>query len=388
MKKFLETPKIKVVEDIQQCSNCKFCVSSCPLYRGWFTQAAPGKMRALYYLVKYGYGSLEEVQKLIYYCTTCGNCERVCKAASSYVPVIENIEKARALLVDTEFGPLLKQKAFGEHIKKEHNPYMEKHKERFNWLSKEVLKRLPKKAEYVYFVGCTSSYRQKEIAKATVDVFLKLGVDFTVLGLDEWCCGSPLLRTGQWNIAKELAIHNRDVLAKLEIDKIITTCAGCYRTFKVDYKEKYRDILEVDFPFKIVHTTELLWNLTKKGELKFKSKYEKTITYHDPCHLGRHCGVYDAPREILKAIPNLKLIEMPRTREAAWCCGAGGGFRSGYPDVSLSVAKERLKEAESIGVEILASACPFCWRNLYDATENSKSKIVIKDIVQIVSEAL
>ncbi len=388
MKKFLETPKIEVVGDIQQCSNCKFCVPSCPVYRGWFTQAAPGKMRALYYFVKHGYGNEEDVQKLVYYCTTCGNCERVCKATSSYVSVVENIEKARALLVDIGFGPLPRQKAFGEHIKKEHNPYMEKHEKRLDWLPKEVLEKLPKKAEYVYFVGCTSSYRQKEIAKATINVFLKLGVDFTVLGLDEWCCGSPLLRTGQWDIVKELATHNRDVLAKLEVDKIITTCAGCYRTFKVDYKEKYRDMLGVDFPFKVVHTTELLWDLIKKGELKFNSIYEKTVTYHDPCHLGRHCGVYDPPREVLKAIPKLKLVEMPRTREAAWCCGAGGGFRSGYSDISLSVAEERLKEAEKLGVEILASSCPFCWRNLYDAIENSKSKIMMKDIVQIVSEIL
>lgn len=132
----------------------------------------------------------------------------------------------------------------------------------------------------------------------------------------------------------------------------------------------------------------MLWELIKKGELKFSREYKKVVTYHDSCHLGRHCGVYEAPREVLKSIPGVKLVEMERVREAAWCCGAGGGFRAGYPEVSLSVARERLREAESLGVEVLTSTCPFCWKNLNDAIKETNSGMVMKDIVEIVSEIL
>lgn len=380
--------ELRAMNGIQQCSNCKFCITSCPLYRGWFTQGAPGKMRAFYYFIKYGYGNIEKLVDIAYYCTTCANCERVCKAASSYVPVVENIEKIRASLVEKGVGPLTQQKSFGNHVKIEHNPYMEKHQNRLDWLPKETSDKLPRKAEYIYFVGCTASYRQKEIAKDTVDVFLKLGIDFTVLGLDEWCCGSPLLRTGQWDTAKTLAEHNRDIISRKGADKVVTTCAGCYRAFEVDYKKTYKDILGIDFSFEVVHTTQLIADLIKKDRLRFNREYRKKVTYHDPCHLGRHANVYDAPREVLKAIPGIELVEMQRTRDKAWCCGAGGGFRSGNSDTSLWVASGRLTDAEKTEAEVLTSSCPFCWRNLSDALQKSNSKMVMKDIIQIVSEVI
>jgi len=145
----------------------------------------------------------------------------------------------------------------------------------------------------------------------------------------------------------------------MDPDKIITTCAGCYRTFEVDYKKTYKDMLGVDFPFKVLHTTQLLAELIKKKELTFNKKYDAVkVTYHDPCHLGRHAGVYDAPREVLGAITGLKLVEMPRTRDRSWCCGAGGGFKAGYTDNSLSVALDRLTEVEGTGATILASQEP------------------------------
>jgi len=392
--KALEKETNEILESIEQCCSCKFCATSCPVYKkeykghsSLFSEAAPGKMKAFYYHKKYGYGKLEDLRDLLYFCIGCGNCERACKDFSSYVPVPNIIEKIRALLVKEGVGSLPRQKAFGEHTILEHNPYMEKHQNRFDWLPKKISNTLPEKAEYIYFVGCTSSYRQKQLTLDTVNVFTKLGVDFTVLGPDEWCCGSPLLRTGQWDIAKKLAEHNRDVLSKMDPDKIITTCAGCYRTFEVDYKKTYKDMLGVDFPFKVLHTTQLLAELIKKKELTFNKKYDAVkVTYHDPCHLGRHAGVYDAPREVLGAITGLKLVEMPRTRDRSWCCGAGGGFKAGYTDNSLSVALDRLTEVEGTGATILASACPFCWRSLDDAIQKKNSKMVMKDVIQIVSE--
>ncbi|MEM2975398.1 MAG: (Fe-S)-binding protein [Candidatus Bathyarchaeia archaeon] len=330
---------------------------------------------------------------VLFACPTCGNCQQQCQLEDPQVGyhlrTVSLIEAMRAECVKAGSGLPGKQKAFGIHIGKEHNPYMELHKDRLSWLPSDV--KLPEKAENVYFVGCTSAYRQKEIAKATVEVFRKVGLDFTILR-DEWCCSSPLLRTGQWETswvsAKNIAQHNVEEAKKTEAKRIVTTCAGCYRTWKKDYTEEYRDLLETEHTFEILHTTQLLEQLLKKGELKFKNEVKMKVTYHDPCHLGRHVEVYDAPRNVLKEIPGIELIEMPRTRENAWCCGSGGGVKAGYSDWAVEIAGERIKEAEKLGVDALVSACPFCWRNLSDAINKYGSKLKMYDVIELVLQAL
>jgi len=285
-------------------------------------------------------------------------------------------------------GPLPNQKRFGEYVQREHNPYGDRHAERFAWLPKDLREKSSKKAEYLYFAGCTASYRQKNIAQATVQLFKNLGLDFTVAE-DEWCCGSPLLRTGQWDLAKTVAEHNASLLSKTKADKIVTTCAGCYRSLKMDYQkevpEGYKEVLKVDFNVPVIHTAQLVEDLIKKGSLKL-GDYKKRITYHDPCHLGRHAEVYDSPRNVLKSIPSVELIEMPRNRQYAWCCGAGGGVKSGIPEFAMETAVKRVEEAEATGAEVLASTCPFCWRNLDDAIKAKGSKLKMLDIAEIMAE--
>jgi len=331
---------------------------------------------------------------VLFACPTCGSCEQQCTLQEPKVGykhrMIALIEALRADCVRAGSGLPGKQKAFGVHIGKEHNPYMELHKDRLSWLPSKV--KLPKNSDTVYFTGCTSAYRQKELAKATVDVFQKLGVDFTIL-MDEWCCGSPLLRTGQWEtswvFAKDVAQHNIEEAKAVGAKTIVTTCAGCYRMWKRDYREEeYSDVLKTTHNFEVLHTTELLERLIKSGEIKFKKPLKMRITYHDPCHLGRHVGVYDAPRNVLKAIPAIELVEMPRARENAWCCGSGGGVKSGYPDWAVEIANERLKEAEKLRVEAIVSACPFCWRNLNDAMSKFGSKLKMFDVIELVNQAM
>jgi len=331
---------------------------------------------------------------ILFACPTCGSCEQQCTLQEPKVGykhrMIALIEALRADCVKAGSGLPGKQKAFGVHIGKEHNPYMELHKDRLAWLPSNV--KLPKNSEIVYFTGCTSAYRQKELAKATVDVFQELGIDFTILG-DEWCCGSPLLRTGQWETswvsAKDVAQHNIEEAGKAGAKKIVTTCAGCYRMWKRDYREEeYSDVLKTTHNFEVLHTTELLERLIKSGEIKFKKTTKIRVTYHDPCHLGRHMGVYDAPRNVLKAIPGIELVEMPRARENAWCCGSGGGVKSGYSDWAVEIAGERLKEAEKLGVQAIVSACPFCWRNLSDAMSKFGSKLRMYDVIALVNQAM
>ena len=344
-----------------------------------------GKVLLCYYLLD---NLMEPDERFAYnlsFCATCGKCEALCPSKTD---VVDAIEYVRAVLVEQSAGPLPQWKKWGDHTSKEYNPYMEKSVDRTNWLPSKIKRDITsKKAEYVYFVGCTSSYRITNLALATIDIFRKLGLDFAILD-DERCCGSPLLRTGQWKIVKDLAQHNVDRINKVEAEKMITTCAGCYRTWKVDYLETYKDLVDVDIDFDIIHTTELLADLMKKDELRPTKEFRKIVTYHDPCHLGRHAGVYEAPREVLRRIPGLELIEMPANRIEAWCCSAGGGFKSGFRKEAIEIAWMRVQEAIETGAEALVSACPFCWGNFRDAIEAHKPEIELYDVAEIVNYTL
>ena len=333
-------------------------------------------------------GKLELNQSLIhilYTCTTCGACQQMCETdVKPYI--LRIIETLRYEALKAGLQPPGAIPRWSAHIKVERNPYMEKHVDRTAWIPSDIKNKLPKKAQYLYFVGCTASYRQKNIALATLRLLLKLGVDVTI-SEDEWCCGSPLFRTGQWDLAKEFAEHNAQLLDKHGAEAIITTCAGCYRTLVRDYQqdppEGYKDLLGNIFNAKVLHTMHLIEEMLRKGEIEFEGSLDKVVTYHDPCHLGRHCEVYDPPRNVLKAIPGVKLVEMRRSRQYSYCCAAGGGVRGAYPEYSLSVAADRVREAESTGAEILACVCPFCWRNFTDAINNIGSKMKMMDITEI-----
>jgi heterodisulfide reductase subunit D len=293
---------------------------------------------------------------------------------------VEIIEALRADCVKQGLGPLPNQKAFGDSTKKEHNPYKEKHKDRLNWAEGIEVKQ-KEKAEVLYFVGCTSSYRQQELARNTVKILNKLDIDYTV-SEDEWCCGSPLMRTGQLDVVDELIKNNLELIKKVGAKKVITSCAGCYRTLKVDYP-KYTEMIEgVD----ILHITQFLRDYVKSGALKLKNDKKLLLTYHDPCHLGRHAGVYDVPREIIQSLPGIELVEMPRNRENSWCCGAGGGVKAGFRDWAVEIANQRVEEAEGTGAEILLSTCPFCATNLKDAIQATGSKLKFMDLVDLLDE--
>jgi heterodisulfide reductase subunit D len=331
------------------------------------------------------------IRDVLYACTLCGHCANQCQMAEAdgsrpmKLFAMNILEAMRYEVVKAGFGPMPKQKMFGDHISKEHNPYLERHKDRLNWLPKD-LKTLPKKAEIIYYVGCTSSYREKDIAIATARLFKHIGLDFTILP-DEWCCGSPLFRTGQWETAAQVSKHNIELMNQTGAKTLATSCAGCYRTWKVDYKDTYSDLIDTDYNFDVLHTTELLADLMKKGELKVEGELEKKVTYHDPCHLA-HCELYDPPRYVLQNIPRIELVEMERNRENAWCCGAGGGVKSGFPEFSLKTAIRRLVEAEETEAEAIVTPCPFCVKNLRDAAEKAKSKMEVYDVVEVLAKAI
>ena len=198
----------------------------------------------------------------------------------------------------------------------------------------------------LYFRGCTAREKQTEISKATERLLDLAGVDYHVLD-DEKCCGSVLLRTGFEKQAKEQIKKNTEILKD---KKIITSCAGCYKTLKEDY-----DGLDV------VHISQLLDELIRENKLNF-TKADFKVTYHDSCHLGRHMDVFDEPRNAIESVADI--VEMENSREDSLCCGAGGGVKSAYPEIADQMAKSRLAQARETGCETLVVSCPFCKLNL------------------------
>ncbi|MHA1593887.1 MAG: (Fe-S)-binding protein [Candidatus Baldrarchaeia archaeon] len=379
----------KLSEILHRCYQCKYCTftghplfyENCPSLVEYKFEiySAPGRMSIAKGIFNGELKWTDHIIHVLYSCTTCGNCTTQCiYPISQYITEI--IEALREKAVKDGVGPLPRHKQFGEHVLKEHNPYFEKHEDRLKWLPKDV--ELSDKPDIVYFVGCTSSYRQTEIAIATVRILSALGVKFTILP-DEWCCGSPLLRTGQTDIVRDLAKHNVKLIHSLGVKEIVTSCAGCYRTFRIDYPRKLR----VYPRFRILHITEFLEREIKKGRLKFENKLDLKVTYHDPCHLARHAKIFDPPRTVLKSL-GVELIEMKRTRENAFCCGAGGGVKSGYPDFALKTAYRRLEDALKTNASVLVSSCPFCKRNLKDASEHYGVQLEVLDITELVAKAL
>ena len=350
---------------------------------------ARGKIRIAKGLLEEEIEPSEELAKVLYQCTTCGNCHSACHQSmceyielpiSRFIDHTKLFEAMRADMVEEGLGPMPRHKELMEWTKKEHNPYMEKHEDRIKWIPEG--KTIPQKADMVWFMGCTEPYREPELAQAFLKILEAANVDFAIIHPEEWCCGSIFFRTGVWNLAEELAKHNIEALKASGAKKVVIHCAGCYRTIAKDYPEHFGEL-----PFQVVNAVELIRDLMKEGKLK-PSEANVKVTYHDPCHLGRHMGIYDTPREILEMMPGVELVEMRRIRDAAWCCGAGGGVKSGFPDLAVEIAKDRIKEAEETEAELVVTACPFCVRNLRDASEALNSKLKVVDIVELLAENL
>lgn len=295
----------------------------------------------------------ENLANIFYQCSVCLACIQQCQIPEIHYYAGEWLMAMREKAVEKGLGPMPEQKKYSEHVALEYNPYMEKHKNRTNWLSSHI--KQSQDAKLAYFVGCTTSYREQHIAINTAEILNSLQVDFKILK-DEHCCGSPVYMTGQTEKAKQIAKANIDIFKNEGIEKIITSCAGCYRMLKETYPKKF----ELEHGIEVLHLPEFILEKINNNEVKFDNNLNMKITYHDPCHIGRHMGIYETPREVLKNIPGINLIEMPRNKQNAWCCGSGGGVRSAFKDLSSFAANERIEEAKETTAEAIVSCCPFC----------------------------
>jgi len=331
----------------------------------------------------------QEFVRNLYECSTCGQCHVVCPAHIDTVNLWEDI---RRLIVKADYGPLESQKALIKSVKSYDNPWQQPRAGRTKWARRakkeNLIRDLPReikktKGKVLLFLGCTAAYdiNVKQVAISTINILEALDVDYGCLGKDEKCCGSVMLRMGDPEFER-LASENIKMFNELGIDVLISSCAGCFKTIKQDYPKVGK------MNFEVLHTVEFLRRLYEDKKLIFKNPVEKLVTYHDPCHLGRASGVYDDPRFIMEKIPGLELIEMPRNREYARCCGAGGGLKSGYPDIQNKMAQRRVQEAEETGAEELVSACPFCFQGLQVGINALQSPLVMRDISFLVEASL
>jgi len=372
-----------IVHRCFRCGYCKFTYSysdfNCPSYKKYRfeTYSTGGRMWLIYALMNNEIEWSEKLADILYACPTCGNCVENCRFDRFNEFLVDIIEAARAEAVNNGFCPE-NQKALLERTTNTNffNPYAEPNSD-----NEELKKKynLPDKAEYVYFIGCTSNYRQQDLRDSTIRFLKKANIDFTLI--DEHCCTSPLIRTGQIQPIKEFMNYNIEKIKAAGANKVVTSCAGCYRTLKVDFEKQ-----GIDMDIEIYHITELINNLLEEEKIEFKSEFNKTVTYHDPCHLGRHSGLYDIPREVYKKIPGIEFVEMERIKENSWCCGAGGGVKIGYPDWALEISKERVEEAKDTGATILSSTCPFCRTNLSDANQEFDIGLEVIDLVEILDQ--
>lgn len=351
----------------------------------------------------------ENVRDIAETCITCGMCSAQCE---NQVRTVDIIEALRAAVLEAGIEPLDKHALVQTVANKMDNPYGGEKDKRMAWVQESGLDESiidNPNAKVGYFVGCTASYRQKNIAGATVKLLKKLGYDVTVLS-GEVCCGSPFFRVGLTDTAQRLMNDNLEMFSKF--DEILFSCAGCYRTFTIDYPKwtgKEND-------FKTRHAMELVAGLVSDGKVKFKENPAisgKTVTYHDPCHTGRHFGVwikekiieesdnlfmdmrkvakeqkewFEVPRTIIKALPGIKFNEMYRIKMNSFCCGAGGGVRAQFPEFSLKTASRRLDEAEAVKADIVLTECPFCWRNLSDANDEYEHGLEVYGILELIDK--
>ncbi|MFX1239345.1 MAG: (Fe-S)-binding protein, partial [Promethearchaeota archaeon] len=295
----------------------------------------------------------DNLAKIFYHCSVCLACAQQCQIPEIHAYAGDWLMAMREEAVNQGYGPMTEHLKYTESIENENNPYNERNADRLNWLPSNV--KISPDANLAYFVGCTSSYREQQIAISTTYILNSLDVDFRILN-EECCCGSPVYMTGQASKAKKIAEANIKKFKAAGIEKIITSCAGCYRTLK----ELYTKNFGLNHEIEILHLPEFLLAKFKSGELKFNNTTDFKITYHDPCHIGRHMGMYEQPRELLQSIPGIELIEMPRNKHNAWCCGSGGGVRSAFKEMSAFAARERIEEAKETSAEALVSCCPFC----------------------------
>jgi Fe-S oxidoreductase len=378
-------PFLEVIDEINEaggdifklCFQCGLCDTVCP-----WNKVRTFSMRKLIREAAFGLSEVEGED--IWRCTTCGTCPAQCPRGVKQIDIAVAL---RRVATEYELFPASVKSARTARASliSEGNPLQGDRKKRGDWAKDLGIKPYAEGMEALYFVGCYLSYdpRMKRVATATANILKQAGVEFGILGDAESCCGESIRKTGSEQVFKDLARQNIKTFVDNGVKKIIVSSPHCYHTFKNEYPEFM-------VYFEVVHINQYLSELFMDGRLELKGEFPKRVTYHDPCYLGRHNGVYDEPREVLKKVPGLELVEMEAHGKNSLCCGGGGGR------IWMDTPKEerfsdiRLKQANETGAAILATSCPYCITNFEESRLNLEFEAVIevKDITEIISDLL
>jgi Fe-S oxidoreductase len=330
------------------------------------------------------FGLTEIESEDLWRCTTCGRCPQQCPRD------VRQIESGVALRrVATEYGvfpaPVRPLRTVSASLIAEGNPLKEERRKRGDWADGLSVKPFTEGMEILYFPGCYLSYdpRLKKVARATADILNRAEVDFGILGSKENCCGESIRKTGDEELFKRLARENIKAFIDHGVTKILVSSPHCYHTFKNEYPQ-----FRVNF--EVVHISQFIFKLLKEGKLGFNKAYGKKVTYHDPCYLGRHNGLYDEPREVLNQIPGVELIEMADSRADSLCCGGGGGRIWMETPKGERFSDLRVGQAIRAGAEVLVTSCPYCITNFEDSrlTLDVAERLEVKDLTEIIRDVI
>jgi len=395
----------KDILDVFSCTACGRCVEFCPTA----TTGKPLKpMKLILDIKEYALaysekiaatpeGQEADVPKLIseetgismdtvWACTTCAACVEACPVMIEHVDKI--VDMRRSLVLMEGSMPAELQTSF-TNWERQSNPWGMPQDSRDAWVQDLQVPRLADnpKAEYLFYVGCAGSFndRNKGISTAFVKILQKAGVDFAILGKEELCNGETARRAGNEYLAKMMVDANIAVLKQYDVKKILTTCPHCFNSLKNEYPE---------FGFKaesVRHHSEFINDLLKQGRISVTQEAESTrIAFHDSCYLGRYNEIYEEPREALRAIGNVEVVEMPRNRSKGMCCGAGGARMWMEETIGKRINVERVEEALDQKPDVIAAGCPFCQVMLSDGVTEKKKEdnVAVKDLAEIIADRL
>ncbi|MBN1677078.1 MAG: (Fe-S)-binding protein [Candidatus Thermoplasmatota archaeon] len=361
-------------EELEVCfgTSCGLCERGCPVYQTMKikTLSMKGRNRTMLGVLQ---GKLDITPALVqatFECTLCGNCDRWCALKNT-----EHTRSFREYLLKQGVEPMKEHSSLLLSIRNYGNPWFQPRSARTKWTrGLNLPKAAPNQQEVLFFAGCTSAVTKalNRGLVASTRLLQRAGVKFAIMGTDEPCCGSTLLRVGQTEEFEKLAEENVRKFESLGIKKIVTSCPGCYVTLKKSVEMNGSKI-------EVAHIAQETATLARDGRLRLNRSSEK-MTYHDPCHLGRLGGVFEEPREIVKAVA--ELVEMPNSGYESRCCGAGAGLQSAFPKLSRDLASKRIAEAKATGATTLVTSCPFCETQL-----RTVPGIKVTDLMELLLDA-
>ncbi|MHC4663726.1 MAG: (Fe-S)-binding protein [Planctomycetota bacterium] len=379
------TPIPEIIDEIKKagarshglCYQCGKCDVVCP-----WNRVRKFSMRKVIREAVFGLTEVEGED--IWRCTTCGNCPANCPRG------VEQIELGVSLRrIATEYDVFPESvetvRSATGYLAAVGNPLNEDREKRADWAKELSVKPYAEGMEILYFVGCYLSYdpRMRKVAVATANILNKAGVDFGILGSRESCCGESIRKTGGEEVFRQLARENIKTFVDNGVKRILVSSPHCYHTFVNEYPEFMVN-------FEIVHVSQFLSELIGSGRLELSGEFAKKVTWHDPCYLGRHNGIYDEPREVLKKVPGLELVEMRDSGKDSLCCGGGGGRIWMETPKNERFSDLRLEQAARSGAGVLVTSCPYCISNFEESrlSLDENTAPVIKDITEIIQEAI